>query len=161
MSEVIVQLNWAQIYSGAIVGIMRQVQNIDFKSRDRYGRSNGADWQDGIESCLAEMAVANYLGLYWDGNIGNYNAPDVGPYQVRHTSWPNGCLLLHKQDKDEEACVLAIGKNGHYRLAGWAWIGEMKKDEYWMDKGNGRPCYFVPQTDLRPMAELKAITWSS
>ena len=61
-----------------LVASMRQIQNIKENRKDRYTSEQGGKvtntWQKNAESCMAEMAVAKALGIYWDGNVGNRKA---------------------------------------------------------------------------------------
>jgi hypothetical protein len=153
--KMIIELTASQMMIANLVASMRQVQNIKEGRRDRYTSATGGrvtdTWQKNAESCMAEMAVARHLCIYWDGNIGNRAAADVGPYQVRHTDRANGCLLLHPPDKDGDIFILVTGENGTYNLSGWIYARDGKTLEYWKDPVGGRPAFFVPQKALNPL----------
>lgn len=153
-----IELNASQMMIANLVASMRQIQNIKENRKDRYTSEQGGKvtntWQKNAESCMAEMAVAKALGIYWDGNVGNRKAADVGPYQVRHTEHEHGRLILHPPDNSEDVFILVIGENGNYKLAGWLWARDGKKPEYWSDPTKGRPAFFVPKSALYTMDSL-------
>jgi hypothetical protein len=133
----------------AQVGVMRQVQNLKRGRADAYGASTSMGWQYHIEGAMGEMAVAKAFNLYWNGNLGNLSAGDVGDIQVRTSSRTNGDLIMHPRDRDKDRFILVTGGNGDYNLRGWVLGSEGKLQEYWRDPAGGRPAYFVPQGKLR------------
>jgi len=141
-------LTTTEIMQGALVGVMRQVQNIRDRRQDKYGASNSKGWQLHIEGALGEMALAKFLDLYW-GGVGTFRGSDVGKsQQVRTRSRHNYELMLHPDDDDEQTYWLLTGTNGTYRVHGWLRGADGKKDHYWKDPAGGRPAFFVPQSDL-------------
>ena len=147
-------LSWYEILAAANVGVMRRAQDIEEKKGDgNYGKIEGF-WQSHVEGALAEMAVAKHLDLYWSHSCGTRRGADVGPLQVRHTELPNGNMILHPGDKDDELCVFVTGTSGKYTLHGWTRQGDVKLPEYW--RTNVRyPAYFVPREALKPIETLK------
>ena len=142
----------SQILQGANAGVLRQVQNIQKNRTPRYGVCSEKDWQLHIEGCLAEMAVASYLGIFWDANLGMLHKSDVGYLEVRSTTHPTGRLILHPADKEDSAFILVRGVNGSYTLAGWCWGKTAKQEKYWLEiNNNGRPAYFYPNGELNPI----------
>ena len=147
-----------QTMIGAHVGIMRQVQNIKMGNADKFGAYPKDGWLLHIEGCLSEMAVAKYLGLYWDGSLGNWKAADVGKLEVRSTTYPKGRLVLHNPPKDSpDSIFISIrGVNGVYNIVGWMRGVDGQHKDYWEDPtGKGRHAYFVPDDKLHPMEELR------
>lgn len=152
-----VTLTWPEVMLGATVGIMRQVKNLKDGRQDRYGASVEDGWTLHIEGACGEQAVAKHLGMYWSGNLGNLKAADVGSLQVRTRSRHNYDLLLHRTDADESAWVLVTGAAPRFSLRGWCFGREGKDEKFWKDPAGGRPAFFVPQSVLRPMSELKKV----
>jgi hypothetical protein len=156
-----IELSASQMMIANLVASMRQVQNIKENRKDRYTSTTGGrvtnTWQKNAESCMAEMAVARHLGIYWDGNIGDRKAADVGPYQVRHTEYATGCLLLHPPDKNDDIFILVTGENGTYNLVGWVYARDGKNPKHWKDPVKGRPAFFVPQDALNPLDQLPEV----
>lgn len=150
-----VTLHPHEMVTALYLGGRREIENRLKRRTDRYGcNPQGLGWAEHIEGASGEMAVAKATGRFWAGNNGDLSAADVGLLQVRTTAWDTGCLLLHPSDKDEQVFILAVGKSPSYRLAGWTFAKEGKRQEFWKDKGNGRPCFFVPQDALREMSSL-------
>ena len=160
MAEVVTLTN-SEIMIGAQLGVMRQIQNVKQKRHARYGAGEDRSWHLHIEGALGEMAVAKYLGWYWSGALGDLEAGDVASailnkeVEVRTTHHDNGRLIIHEGDSDDAAFVLMIGRLGTYRLMGWMWGYEAKKERYWEDpSGNGRPAFFVDAEHLIGMRDL-------
>lgn len=158
---VFVQLTPSQIFQGAMVGVMRQCHVIQAGRNHTRGETTKNDWQRHVDGALAELAVAQYLDLFWDGKVGLITAGDVGSIEVRTTHHVSGRLIVHDDDPDDARFVLVTGCNGTYDLRGWIAGMDGKRDEYRDDPKGGRPAYFVPQDRLRPMTELtKAVVAS-
>jgi hypothetical protein len=142
--------------NAAYGGMERQLDNIFEDRPAMHGVDPDKRWDSHIEGCGGEVAVAKHTGTYWSANIGNLQARDVGDYQVRCAPPHLPFLRLHKTDHDDDPFVLAIGRMPHYRLFGWLYAGEGKKDHWWSDpQRSKRWAYFVPVQFLRPMDTLK------
>jgi hypothetical protein len=115
---------------------------------------------------LAEQSVAVAFGLPWDGKfkplseweLWRRDGHDVSGLEVKSIRLRDRCLILHPHSKPELPAVLAlIESRGLVTLLGWCLTRDGQKDEYRMLDGDvPRGCYMVPQSDLRPMAELFA-----
>ena len=148
----------AQFYFAARVGLDRSVQNIRKSARPRYGADPYTGRYDhSIQGALAEFIVAKYTGRFWDGSLGAYHAADVGRLQVRSSPRDDASLCLHPADADEEAFVLVTGAAYTWTIHGWTYARDGKRPDYWGDPtGRNRPAFWVPQHDLRPLADLPA-----
>lgn len=145
----------SEMMQAALVAVMRQVTNIRDGRRHAHGlRDELTGWGAHIEGACGEYAVAKALGVFWNGALGDLRADDVGQLQVRATPRADGCLLLHDTDPDDRAFVLVTGALGEYVVRGWVSAADGKQRRYWRDT-TGRPCYFVPQSALRPMTALQ------
>lgn len=154
MAQVTIRLTLFEILEAASKGVMRQVQNLEKRRRQANNHDPGRDWQDHINGALGECAVAKWLGIYWTGNLGNLQAADVGPFEVRTRSRAGYDLILHESDPDDRAFVLVTGLNGEYVIRGWILARDGKKREYWKDPAGGRPAFFVPQAQLMDPDDL-------
>ena len=143
----IVELSSREMIQGAFVGMMRQVENVKKQRPDAYGADASRGWQIHIEGCLGEMAFAKHMGLYWSG-ANEFQAHDVGEYEIRTTPRNFGDLILHPGDDDDAKYVLVTGHNGIYEVRGWIFGKEGKNQEWWRDPLGNRPAYFVPQREL-------------
>lgn len=149
--EVWVTLSPTDMRIAAAVACERHIQNVFAGKPDRYGAPPNAAWQLHIEGCLGEFAYAKFAQRFWNGNVGDLKAADVGNVQVRASSDLRYRLILHHDDADDQAFVLVLGTGPRYLLRGWCWGREGKREEYWTDPKGGRPAFFVPHTALRPM----------
>lgn len=151
-----IQLTSQEMLEAAGVGIQRMVQDLANGAQSKWGDSGKQLWQNHIEGALGEKSVAKYFGLPWDGNLGNYRAPDAGWLQVRTTWNLEYRLTLHPEDKDIDTFVLVTGIYGKYVLKGWLLGKDGKNLAYWSDPTHGgRYAYFVPNTALRSVYELR------
>lgn len=152
-----IKLTPQEMMSAATIGAMRQLQNLRASRQDAYGASERSGWQYHIEGAMGECAVAKALNLYWNGNLGNLQATDVGELEVRTSSYKGGMLALHPKDKNVSIFIHVNGVNGKYKIHGWCYGKEGKKDIYWNDLfNNKRPAFFVPNSILKPIEELRS-----
>jgi hypothetical protein len=156
---IITRLNESEIQQAAFVGMQRCAYAIShFKEISGYENK----WQREIEGALAEFAFAKLMDIHWDGKIGVVGKGDVGSWEVRHTHNQDGHLLLQPGDLNHASFVLLTGQAGLYTVRGWIMGRDGKLKEYWADKANtGRPCFWVPQSDLLPMERHSAFPNSS
>lgn len=152
--KIIVKLTFSEIMLGAVAGIGRQIIALKKKLKPGYGGDTSMDWQKHIEGALAEMAVAKYLNIFWNGTIGKLHPGDVGKNEVRSTHYEDGHLLLHDEDDDNARFFFVVGINGRYEIKGWIRAKDGKLKEYIKDPTKKRPCYFVPADALNPMDSL-------
>jgi len=121
---------------GVQVGIARRLASIK-SGLSNYHKVNKTDrsampWDADIEGSLAELAVAKYLGCYWDGSVNNFLGADIEikglRLQVRQTSYPEGHLIIHDKDRDNDIFILVIGTIPEYAIIGWLYGHEGKKN---------------------------------
>jgi hypothetical protein len=156
VKHVPVNLTWSEMWFGALVGVMRRIQDLKLERPDRYGADKHDDgWTHDIEAALGELALAKAMGVFWNGAIGNLKADDVGVLQVRTTRYDNGRLTIHPPDADDRAFVLITGRAPHFTLRGWMRACDAKQDKWWTDPTGGkRPAFFVPQSELHPIEDI-------
>jgi hypothetical protein len=115
----------------------------------------------------AELAVAIALGVEWnpDPAVSDGGKPDVGIWHVRSTKYANGHLLLYnagptikKADPPGGHYVLVTGTRPHLTLAAWCYGYEGKLPHYWRTDCR-QPCYWVPQSAMRPVRAEKLEAW--
>lgn len=106
---------------------------------------------------LGEIAVSKCLGIKWAPQFFSLiqcidkekRDLDVSVCEVRTTAHPNGKLILHDNDLDDAPYVLVVAdKMPKMRVIGYINGRDGKKKEYWKDVGYGRPCYYVPHSEL-------------
>lgn len=140
----------------------RKTGRPDFKSRPQ---DDGKKLD--LYGALAEKAVAVAVGRPWDGSfkpmsewdIWRRDGHDVSGLEVKSIRISGRCLILHDHSKPELPAVLVhIVSRDRYYLVGWCFTRDGQKEEYQLGDGDiPRGCYMVPQSDLRPMAELFAL----
>ena len=154
MGFIPIDLTPAECSTSAIGATMRNVEAQRLGLRDAHGFT-GDGLTAHIDGALAEVAVAKWLGVFWDAAVGRIGGDDVGKLGVRSTRHWNGRLRLHHTDRDDRAFVLVVNQSPRFLLAGWMYAGYGKREEWWADpSGDGRWAFFVPQRFLAPMAML-------
>lgn len=137
------------------IGRLRQLASIRRGSVHKYGFT-GSGWTEHIEGACGEMVVSKFLGIYWDGSVDTFKAPDVGlKIQVRTRSMHNYELIVRNDDSDDELYVLVTGKCPSYRIHGYIAGRDAKKREFLQTHGNRPSAYFVPHAALLNIADLK------
>jgi hypothetical protein len=151
-AHIILTLSEGEMVHASTIGATRQVQGIRGKG------THGIDQRlEGFHShchgAMAESGVAKYLGLPWDGALGNFKAKDVGSkYQVRSTDWQSGCLIVHKGDDENDIWILVTTHDLPYlHLCGWISGEEVKRDIHLKNPHNRGESYFIKQRYLSPM----------
>ena len=145
----VVTLTWVELALATRIGVGRRVQRLQTPERkDRYGLEDDDGWTLDIEGAAGEMAVAKLANIYWNGNMGNLKAADVGRLQVRTRSRDYYDLILHPTDPDDSAFILVVGKAPRFRIVGWIVARDGKLQKWWKDPAGNRPAFFVPQSEL-------------
>lgn len=149
MNSTHIELTYYELMSAALVGIMRQIENISARRSHKHGADSALGWQYHITGAIGEQVIAKYLNVYWTGK-GKLRDPDVGTVDVRASSRDNGDLILHEDDPDDRFFWLVTGLDGNCRVRGFIRARDGKKIEYWKDPVGNRAAYFVPQSVLSP-----------
>ena len=160
-----VDLNPTEFFMACNVGVMRRVASVQRGHRERNGSQDDdfAITKNIIGAC-GEMAAAKALGRYWDGSVNVFKSVDLPPndlfalegIQVRTMGRHYYDLLIRPGDADEEKFLLVTSEvERSYLVHGWILGGDAKRPE-WLDAKGGRiAAYFVPQSMLRPIVELR------
>lgn len=154
-SNIEIFLSPTEIRFANVVATDRQLENLD-KDRDPEGRPEELGWLRHFEGACGECAVAQWAGVYWNGNLGKLKAADVGRWEVKATAKHNRRLLVQKPKLVmERAYILVTGIAPNLIIRGWAWGYEVGQEKYWDNPVGDRPAFFMPQDALRPMQKSK------
>jgi len=156
MKDVNVKLTFYEIYMGANVGVARRLASMKRGETNKV-QNKDFGWHTDIESACAEVVVAKYLNIFWDGSINTFKLPDVGEFQVKHTQYENGSLLLRKEHNPSYSYILVTGTHPDYVIRGYLAGSEGMKDEYLSNPNNTKDgeAFFVPQSKLKDISDLK------
>lgn len=150
-----VTLTESEVMQGALIGMQRHHYNLFHGgARQTHGADPALMWQRQIEGALAEKAAAKVLDRYWSGDVTDYEADDVGVYQVRYTRHPAGRLLVHEKDHDDRPYILITGDERTFTLHGWLWGSEAKQQQWWDSPQPNRPAFCVPRSALHAIEQL-------
>ena len=148
-----VTLNWYEAAMASDVGRMRRLSSIKAGLVDKAAMYSPG-WSEDVEGACAELALAKYLNIHWDGSVNTFKSrPDVGNLEVRVTTYPSGRLIVRPSDSDEAIYALVVGVCPNYRIVGCI-SGKDAKQPQWLTAPDhkGRPeAYFVPQDQLSPV----------
>lgn len=142
-----------EIYMSACIGVARQLSSLKRGGRNKVCNKDFG-WHTDIEAASAELAFAKWAGMYWDGSINTFKLPDVSSFQVRHTPYPNGNLIIRKEDADNEKYVLVTGSRLEFCIRGWIKGGAAKQDRFLQNPNGQYQAWFVPQNYLNRMEDL-------
>ena len=151
-----IRLGYSELVIGAVVGILRHIEAVVRGRPDRHG-FEGDGWGAHIEGALAEMAAAKAINAYWDAPLNTFNSPsrgDVGPYEVRRRSRQDYEVLIRPGDADSKVHIAVFGCAPRFRIAGWLFGYEAKKDEWLQGHADRDPAWFMPQCKLRGLDTL-------
>jgi len=149
-----VKLSLQEVYVGASAGIVRRISGIARGGTETNNCPVDGGWQRDIEGALAEMALAKHFGLFWSG-IEKINAGDVGEYEVKHSSHNKARLLVPlNNDRLDNWFWLVTGLHGSYTIHGCMLGRDAMQERYVDEPVPKRPCYCVPQSDLKPTPEV-------
>lgn len=147
----IIKLTEAHMRLAANLGVERRLAALSGGLDGRYGVATADNWERDINGCLAELAVAHYLNLFWCGTIKQTKERDAGALvDVRSIDRPDRRLILHPGDPDAVPFVLVHVRAPVCDLIGWMYASEGKQQQWWADPtGAGRAAFFVPQEEVR------------
>jgi hypothetical protein len=151
-----VKLSQTELMIAAYVGSARNVQSLTRDWKPGAGAGVLNTWTLNIEGAGGEMAAAKALNIYWLPVIGDPDANDVGPYQVRtNISRQYDDLCLRPRDRPGRIFIGVLSFCPEFEICGWI-LGQDGKREEWLRDGTpGRPpCYYVPRSALAPMETL-------
>jgi hypothetical protein len=141
-------------------GMRRQATN---EAKGLRGRNNGPRFGDKalqvhLLGAAGEMAVASYLGLkqyLYQETEARRGSDDLPGIDVKTRSRYKYDLIVQKQEDPRKKFVLVTIEDHKTFIHGWCYGKEAMEEKYWADPAKGRPAYFVPKSELRPMSELQ------
>jgi len=145
-----IELTPTEVALAAQIGSRRFIEST-FSGRKQYvGDSDG--WNNNIEGCLAEVALAKHLNAWFDPNLMKFGEADVLDWHVRSTHYENGHLYI-AQHEMEGKYILMIGKFNKWRVAGWIDATDARQPEYLRTMRDDRKveCYWIPQNKLHEL----------
>lgn len=140
----------------AMVGVTRNISSRMNGKTVAY--SHEKLWSRHIEGACGEAAFAKWLRVPWSASVDTYkDGGDVLDIQVRTRSQDHFDLNIRDIDAPhfDDPFVLVTGRAPAFAIIGWVYGREAKTLGVWADYGNyGKPCWWVPQSKLRPMDTL-------
>jgi len=149
-----VRLDWHEVFHAASCGVLREIQARKNGKRTRFESRDS--WGTNIEGACAELAVSRLIGCYWHAIVADPNGlpGDAGPLQIRSTPHDDGHLVVYDTDPDQAIFVLVIGTVPVFVVRGWMQGSMAKRSQWWRPEGKA-PAYWIPQSELRPMSQIK------
>lgn len=148
-----VKLEWHEVLSGAMVGVVRKVECMRLGKRDAYGARYGHKWTVDIEGALGEVAVAKFLGVYWWAGVNVWKGADLLDFvQVRYSQAERPRLIVRSGDSPDDFYVLVVpgARDGEYVILGGIWGRDARKDEFVDAPANRPAAWMVPHERLIP-----------
>lgn len=116
---------------------------------DQHGYDGTNAFEQEFQSAAAEVAFAKGMDSFYDGSVNTFKRPDVGRFQVRHTSLPDGKLIVRRNDPDQDIFVLVTGSAPEFEIVGGIRGQDAMKEEYRQSPNGRPPAWFVPQDKLK------------
>lgn len=108
-----------------------------------------------IQGALGEMAVAKYLDLYWPVSVNRFrDKPDLGDDLEVRSGFPK---VRPGDDADQRVVFVTMLDAVTFRIDGWIEAGYAQSRPDWKNDPHdrGRPCFVVPEVELRPPEMLR------
>jgi hypothetical protein len=142
------KLTESEVRMAVAVGVQRHIESLKKGLPDKHGHS-GPGWDLHIEGACGELAVARFLGLYWDGSVNTFkDGGDVQQYQVRTSPQHTHRLIIREDDDPDAIFFFVTGMCPRYKIRGWIRGRDAMRDK-WLDDPHGREAaYFVPAKAL-------------
>jgi hypothetical protein len=154
-----VRLEGYEVEVAVLVGSSRNKSALKKESRDVYSCDPVMSWGQHVEAAGAEMAVAKYLGLYWDGSVDTYRSGSGDlPYtniDVKHSK--DGKWKV--KERDEGELILVKGTMPDYIIDAYCFTEEIKETTSPMNIGESK-LWFVPDmAKHRDFSGLRKTLW--
>lgn len=150
-----VELTWAELWLAINAGVLRRLNGVRYRREEPYGARPTAAWNDDINGCIAELALAKYLGIFWSGTVGRLDLPDVGTLQVRSKVEVQHRLVVLRSDDDDKPFVSVLVTVPVCHLCGWMFAKDAKKDGWLLPDPPKPDRFFVPNDALQPIHTLR------
>ena len=159
-----VHLNWEEILSGSLTGIVREVeslrQNIEWghgANFDRYQK-----WGKTISGSLCEMALSKIMKSYFSHSVNNFYGKDLiindKPVQVRSQLYSKyeKYLTIRPNYKPEDYYFLVIDNTPTFYVCGYIQAKDCQKCGIWTNQNiSDRPYFWkIPLNKLKPISEF-------
>jgi hypothetical protein len=156
-----IQLDGTWMLLSGWIGLGRTVQSRKRGWQERDGQKDSSlRWNPSVEGAMAEAAVAQYLDAFWSGaRLGSIDKHDIGNVEVRSTHHRDGHMHIYARNDDACPFVFVVTDFGSLscNIMGWIYARDAKRSEWIREGRPGGACYWVPQSALRPMEELRFI----
>lgn len=151
----IVTLDKEEFTFATYIGAQRCIEAKVMGLKDAHG-FQGDGWGISIEGACGELAVAKSLGREWEATVNTFKTGgDVGQYQVRTTSYPEGSLIFRPgKDRESDVFILVIGVAPVFDVVGWIMGSDARQGKWYREYGGRPPAFFVPRDEMRPMSSI-------
>jgi len=173
--EIVWFLQGDGVLNGILIDLTNEEKEVAFKEASRRHLQskflkqtprNGGPSQDqkGLEidcaGALGEMAAAKFLEqkqfvFTFNKNWGVYDLPPN--IDVKTALGHYRRLRIFLDENPRKLFVHVTYKYEQLRIHGWAIGGDVMKKQFIEDPVGRRPAYFVPNTELKPIVDLKNI----
>jgi hypothetical protein len=135
---------------------IRESRRQGLKHRGGVARRAASIWDYNIDGRGGEIAAARVLNCYYSNPTNSFSDADVGGVEVKTRREHHYDLRVRDTDPDTTIFLLVTGKAWEgYRVHGWIYGHDAKQPEWWNNPdGSDEFGFFVPKSQLRPIAEL-------
>ncbi len=150
-----VTLSGHELMQASVIGAMRHVSAITRNLPDKHGLDSSG-WSEHIEGACGELAVAKAINCFFSGTVNTFKSGgDLGSnLQVRTRSKHEYELIVRDGDRDDDVFILVTGKSPNFVVRGWIRGVDAKREEWKKAHGGRVMAFFVPHSELQPVAQL-------
>ena len=161
--ERVVTLTWYEAQIAVDCGVRRNMSSWQRGDKHKAGYKPKDLFDVSIKAAAAEIAVAKFFGVYWDGSVDTFKSQSDIPnhnIEVRLSLTVPPHLIVRPHDPEDRRYVLVQsgwvhGERPKFKMLGWMWGHEAKNERYLTDNGNGRPpAYFLPVSQLHDVKTM-------
>jgi len=142
----------------------RKMRNVSLAKGDRERKAaiNVTGERIQMLGAVAELAARKHFGFPMVLRAQNYREPDL-PHQVevKMIGADHFGLRVYERTKDNRRVMAVVIPKGcervPYRLPGWIYAADAKREGWLIDPNNKGPMYAVPQDALIPLSDLRDI----
>lgn len=114
------------------------------------------NWNNDIVGVCGERAFAKHINVYYHTSVNTFKKPDVGIFQVRSTTKPDGKLTVRPGDSENEWFILVTGEGFTYKIIGGLLGADAMKEKYEWNANNRGLCWRIDQEYLTPIEQILA-----
>ena len=146
-----------------LVGLHRQIESIFSNRKPQFPEQfPNQMFATHVVGAMAELYVAKYLGVEWEGHINHFSQPDLvlkkgtkrAWIEVRYTP-KRSDIKVKSSDPDHAIIVGVTGEVPDFRIMGYVRASTVRDSYPATSPAPGKPACFAPPEAHAPIERLK------